>query len=126
MPLRILLIDDDAGFRNLFGTLLQRNGYKVLLAGSSEVALASAERADVALVDLRMPGVDGVQLIPMLRSRNPGLRIVACSGSAEEVFKADLERICVEHFLAKPYTFAELAEKLKLVFGPGSDQLPSA
>jgi CheY-like chemotaxis protein len=117
MPLRILLIDDDAGFRNLFGVLLQRHGYKVLFASNNEVALASAERADVALVDLRMPGVDGVQLIPMLRARNPKLRIVACSGSSEELFKSDLERISVEHFLGKPYTFEELAEKLRLVLG---------
>jgi CheY-like chemotaxis protein len=115
-PLRILLVDDDPGFRHLFGLLLQRHGYKVLLASGSVAALELAEEADVAIVDITMPDVNGIKAIPLLRQRNPALKTIASSGSAEEKFRADLDLIGGVPFLAKPFTMQSLGDIIKVLY----------
>ena len=81
MP-RILLIDDDEGFAASIAKLLSSRGYDVLTAPNGRVGLDLLEREpiDLALVDIYMPEVDGLEVILKLRRRAPGTRVVALSG----------------------------------------------
>ncbi|MEN9306952.1 MAG: hypothetical protein RL173_884 [Fibrobacterota bacterium] len=68
----ILVVDDDPDFRESIGDLLGENGYEYLLAGSSPQALefASRQKISMCLLDVSMPGVDGIQLLRYFRSRH--------------------------------------------------------
>jgi len=72
---QILVVDDEQNLRILIEALLESAGYRVLLASGGEEALArtAAVEPDLAIVDLRMPGMDGLTLLEHLLRRHPEL-----------------------------------------------------
>ena len=80
--MRCLVIDDDEHDRELVTRMVARAGHEAAAADSAEgaIALARAERFDVALVDLSMPGTDGVTALRLLRRDHPELRLLVVSG----------------------------------------------
>jgi CheY-like chemotaxis protein len=103
---RILIVDDDAQIREVFGALLEATGYQVQTAEHALAAVASIVRAspDVILVDIRMPIVDGIELVRELKthpdSRN--IPVIAVTGhDSQETREAALKAGCV-HYFAKP------------------------
>jgi CheY-like chemotaxis protein len=69
----ILLIDDEESVRSLFQVALERAGYRVLTAenGKHGLRLLEHQEVDLILVDIFMPGMDGLELIPLLRETRP-------------------------------------------------------
>lgn len=114
-PIRVLIVDNDPNYRRLNALMLQRYGYSAVTASSGELALEHAAEADVAVVDMMMPGMDGVETIKLLRWNNPHLKIIAASGSAEDDFRPDLVRLGVEVFMAKPFPVEELMEQINVL-----------
>jgi len=82
---QILLVDDNHDGLLVRKSLLEEQGYRVLIAGNGEEGLKLYESAnfDVVVTDYRMPRMDGVELIGRIRKRNPGARIVLLSGFVE-------------------------------------------
>lgn len=110
--IQVLIIDDDAGYLRLISLVLERYGYGVLTASSGEAAVELAAEADVALVDMVMPGMTGLELIPVLQWRNPALHVIASSGCSESDFRRELDQLGVEIFLPKPFPVGWLIQKL--------------
>jgi DNA-binding NarL/FixJ family response regulator len=82
MPMRVLIVDDDARFRALARALLETSGYTVVAeAADGEHALAAATRLrpKAALIDVQLPDGDGLALARRLADANHGLRIVLTS-----------------------------------------------
>jgi CheY-like chemotaxis protein len=79
---RILFADDNEAFRALLAKLLESAGYEVLTAadGAAAVGLFRQQPADLAIIDLLMPGKEGLETIRELRRIQPGLKIIAISG----------------------------------------------
>jgi two-component system, NarL family, nitrate/nitrite response regulator NarL len=85
--LRVLLIDDHALFRAGLRELLERRGIAVIdaVGDSAEgLRLAEAEAPDVVLLDLRMPGLGGIEALRALRQADPGRRVAILTTSADE------------------------------------------
>ena len=82
MP-RILLIDDDAAVRSAISLILDQEGHAVIAAedGQAGLDLARATNFDIAIVDMYMPGLDGLETIARLRAMVPTLPIIATSGA---------------------------------------------
>jgi CheY-like chemotaxis protein len=82
----ILLIDDDDQVRMLFQVALAGAGYRVLVAENGKHGLRLLERqeVDLILVDILMPDIDGLELIPRLRRMQPACKIIAMSGGSGE------------------------------------------
>jgi DNA-binding response OmpR family regulator len=73
---RLLVVDDDADLRDLTAQWLRVDGHEVLTAGNAAAALSAVRlhgSPQVAVLDVDMPGMDGVQLLQALRERDPGL-----------------------------------------------------
>jgi DNA-binding NarL/FixJ family response regulator len=86
LPVRVLLVDDHPMFVEALRALLEADD-RVAVIGSTDnsadaLELASAERADVALVDLALPGFDGLETTRLLIASRPELRVVVLSGNA--------------------------------------------
>jgi two-component system nitrogen regulation response regulator NtrX len=79
---RILVVDDEPGVRSALRGILADEGFEVLTADSGEAAVAMAEREsfDAALLDVWLPGIDGLETLKRLRDRRPDAEVVMISG----------------------------------------------
>jgi len=105
----ILVVDDDADVREVAVAGLENLGYRMLAAENGPAALnvlAGAERVDLLLVDMAMPGMSGVELIRRARECRPGLRAMLVTGYADVAAFSPAEEDLV---LQKPYRLERLA-----------------
>jgi CheY-like chemotaxis protein len=81
----ILLIDDKDSVRMVYQMALERAGYRVLTAenGKQGLRLLEHQEVDLILVDIFMPEMDGLELIPLLRKIRPASKIIAISGGSQ-------------------------------------------
>jgi DNA-binding NarL/FixJ family response regulator len=86
-PLRILLAEDDDRLAELVGTILNGDGRFIVLGrartGNDAVALCEEHAPDIVLMDIGMPGRDGIAATSAIHARDPGQHIVIYTGSAE-------------------------------------------
>jgi putative nucleotidyltransferase with HDIG domain len=112
MGAHILVVDDEAAIRDLFSEWLEVAGHTCVSAGSASEALTvvERERADVALLDLRMPGESGVWLARRLREARQDIAIIMATGA--QSFDAAVEgmRLGVLDYLLKPFSRQELVD----------------
>lgn len=103
-PARILIVDDDATFRLTTGALLQADGHEVDSAadGQQAVERLRERRFDLLLVDLRMPGIDGLGLVEALRLWGHGLPILMISGFGTVNSAVRALHLGADDFLLKP------------------------
>lgn len=119
---RILLVDDEPTIRITGKALLESQGYEVLCADDGFAALAALKKSlpDIIISDLRMPNMNGFELLSVVRHRFPHLPVIAISG---EFSGPSLpESVLADAFLAKgQYSPEELFEKITDLL----EQLPS-
>jgi CheY-like chemotaxis protein len=103
---RILVVDDDAGNRETLTELLGLSGHDVVAAESGKDALAALGRArepfDVALVDLAMPDMNGIELARILRARQPAMRVALVTGWEPGALDGQAEPGLIEALFRKP------------------------
>jgi len=101
---KILVVDDDPVVAKSFDRVLASKGYAVITAASGAEALARLAREDYDAVytDIKMAGMDGLQLASRLKEKRPWLPVVIVTGYGSEANKAAARRIGVSAFLHKP------------------------
>lgn len=125
MSARILIVDDEDNQRKSLAIGLRLEGYQILEASDGEGALdvLGREPVDLAIVDLMMPGINGLDLARRMRFRHPEVRIVLTS--AYHLSERQLQRaeIRVLGFVPKPFVMDDLVRFLrtKLVVTPTAD-----
>ncbi|MCC6187888.1 MAG: response regulator [Anaerolineales bacterium] len=116
MPKKVLIVDDDRTMNSLLKTLLELDGFVVVMVthGEKVLPLALAERPDAVLMDVHIAEADGMEVLRQIR-RHPDLQrlpVVMSSGM-------DVERECrasgADAFILKPYPPDELSSTLKRV-----------
>jgi CheY-like chemotaxis protein len=117
--LKVLVIEDDPTDRKLMGAVLKMNGHIVLERASAEEALDAigADKPDVILLDLRLPGIDGLTLARQLKA-NPATRqipIVAVTAYPDRYRRAELLEAGCEACIIKPIDTRELAQRIEAV-----------
>ena len=123
----ILVIDDDREFRTYAAAVLERNGHEVTTAGSSSFVVRAIREErlrsafDVAVVDILMPEVSGIEVIRTLKKARPSSRIVAITGGGLEVGVesrlALAAKFGAEATLAKPFNAIQLCGTLDRTLG---------
>jgi two-component system response regulator AtoC len=107
---RILIIDDDDALRESLELILSAEGYAILSADCGEAAMEviSESTVDVVLCDLRMPGLDGFELIPQIARQLPGVPIILMSAHGTEDLAVEAIQRGAYDYLAKPFQPAEI------------------
>lgn len=100
----LLLVDDDAVYRERLAKAIEARGYEVRTAGDAEeaVALAEAESPEFAVLDLRMPGESGLDLLRRLHALDPTTRILMLTGYGSIATALEAVRHGAIHYLTKP------------------------
>jgi len=108
---RILIVDDDEGLRESLQLLLAAEGYEVAVAENASEALARLDAAPVELVlcDVRMPGMDGMDLLPQLIRRVPGVTVIMMSAYGTDDLAIEAMRRGAYDYLAKPFQPSEVS-----------------
>jgi two-component system response regulator RegA len=112
---RLLVVDDDETFRARLARALGERGFEVLAAADPAAALAAAREARpaYAVVDLKMPGGSGLDLVRDLAALDPGLRIVVLTGYGSIASAVEAMRRGAHHYLSKPADADEIIAALK-------------
>ena len=107
----ILIIDDEESLRSIFQVSLERAGYRVLTAdnGKQGLHLLEQEKVDLIVVDIFMPEMDGMELIPLIRKTRPATKMIAISGKSGLMDCLDAAKKLGAHdALKKPFSLQEL------------------
>ena len=117
MAAKILIVDDERQVRDLLSKFVTREGYEAIVAPNGEEAIALAEEKDpqLVLLDLKMPGIDGLEVSKRLRSKSktrfiPIIMITALRDSKTEAITAG-----VDDFINKPFDLEELSVRMKSI-----------
>lgn len=115
----ILLVEDGADLRSIVARILARAGYSVVAAATGEEALSCVSAArgafDLALVDVGLPGMSGVDLAERLRRDHPKIKILLTSGNPADPRTRQALDADQHAFLQKPYDAERLAERIRTV-----------
>ena len=118
-----LIVDDQMSMRGLIRTSLQQIGFREFReAADGEAGLREAITSPVHLIisDFNMPNLDGLGLLRAVRAHPPtaGTAFIMLTGRADRELVARAVQFGVNNYLVKPFTVAQLKEKLESVFGP--------
>ena len=112
----ILVVEDDAGIRAMLAEYLGTHGYAVAVAGDGAGMRAALARAvpDVVLLDVHLPGEDGLTLARYLRERH-GVGIVMVTGASDVVDRVAGLEVGADDYVTKPFDLRELRARIKSV-----------
>ena len=116
---RILVCEDEASIRSFVVINLQRAGYTVLEAASGEEALCLYDTqggADIALLDVMLPGMDGFEVCRSLRSRSATMGIIMLTARTQESEKVSALQMGADDYVTKPFGTAELIARVDALY----------
>ncbi|MGP8330580.1 MAG: response regulator [Methanosarcinaceae archaeon] len=113
----LLIVDDEKNLRILYDNVLTKEGYNVLSASSGEEALeiVKKEHIDLAVLDIKMEGMDGIQTLREVLTINRGIKIIL--NSAYSSYKSDFSTWSADAYLIKSSELNELKEKIEDLLG---------
>ena len=118
---RILLVDDEEIVRQTLGDYLSECGYQVDQAGDGREALKAIEAKDydLALIDVRMPGIDGLSFLSQVETFRPGMPIIIITGHGSVEMEDSARELGATGFLLKPVKLLELDGMLEAALENG-------
>lgn len=118
---RVLFIEDNAAERELYGQLLWYNGFDVAFAETGEdgLRLASEEPPDLVLLDMMLPGIDGVEVCDMLKRdvRTHDVPVLALSGRSRRELGSAARSVGCANYLEKPISPLEVLYEVERLIG---------
>jgi two-component system KDP operon response regulator KdpE len=115
-PLKILVVDDEPAIVRFLRTGLSSHGYTVLTAGSGKAAreILEREEANLVVLDLGLPDMDGLDLIIQLRATKSMIPIIVLSSRGEEKSKVEALELGADDYLSKPFGMDELIARVRV------------
>jgi len=114
---KILIVDDQYGIRVLLSELFKKEGYQTLQAanGMTAIELVKQECPDLVILDLKMPGMDGLEVFKNLKKLNEGVQVIFMTAYGELQLVQEFMKLgAITHF-AKPFDIEEVCRTVKRV-----------
>ncbi len=113
----ILVIDDDDSLRDTISVMLEQEGFRAVLAADGKAGYEKAVtlKPDLVLVDLRLPGMSGIEICKQLRAAQSATPIIVLSAIGEEIDKVLLLEIGADDYVVKPFGTRELMARIRAV-----------
>ena len=121
---RILVIDDNPHVVDILGTYLREEGYMVLGALTSDegLKLAILSRPELVLLDIALPGTDGIELLKRIRSINPTSRVIMVTGNIDPALARKSLELGALAYIDKPFDLAYLKRVIAMALREGVGQ----
>jgi two-component system response regulator (stage 0 sporulation protein F) len=115
MVMKILIMDDEPGLRRVLVKALAPLGHNLLEAsdGDQAIELGRKEIPDIALLDIRVPGRDGLEVLSELKKINPAVIGIMISGFIDDDFLSRLKKLGAFAFLQKPFELETMIQKVQ-------------
>jgi two-component system, OmpR family, response regulator len=115
---RILLVDDEVAFANNIAKLISKRGYEVMTVYNGESAVKAVEENefDVIVLDLKMPGLDGMATLKQIKKRQPQVEVIILTGHGSMDSGIDGIQLGAFDFIMKPVRFDDLHESIRQAF----------
>jgi two-component system response regulator (stage 0 sporulation protein F) len=112
---KVLVVDDQMGIRILLGEVLQSAGYDTLDApnGATAIELVGQEQPDVILLDMKMPGMDGLQTLKAIRGSESTAKIIMMTAYGELDLIQEAMAYGANSFLTKPFDIEAIREAIE-------------
>ncbi|MGD8370427.1 MAG: response regulator [Syntrophobacterales bacterium] len=114
---KVLVVDDEQEIRDLLDSFLTAQGYKVILAsdGTEAIELAVTENPQAIILDIKMPGIDGIEVCKRLKEKEETRLIPVIMITGFEDNKIEALEMGADDFVNKPFDMAELSIRVKSV-----------
>ena len=112
--MKILIADDETLQREILAEMVAGWGHSVVLAVNGEQTLARArtESFDLVLLDVFLPDMNGLELIPLIRELQPDIRVITLTGASSRELERRLRECGITYYMAKPFQREELQSVL--------------
>jgi DNA-binding response OmpR family regulator len=122
-PIRLLLVDDEVGYLEVLGKRLAKRDFQVTTArsGTQAIRCLRDHDFDVAVVDLKMEDMDGIELLKVLKQMLPELQVIMLTGHGSERAARDGLALGAFDYLLKPIDLEVLLERVLAAVGRGGD-----
>jgi DNA-binding NtrC family response regulator len=112
---KVLLVDDEQEFTQVLSERMKARGLNVVTAdnGATAIQKAEAESFDAIILDIRMPGMDGIETLRRLRKINPNLQVIMLTGQASVKAGIEATKLGALDFLEKPADLKQIMEKIQ-------------
>lgn len=121
---RILVVDDEPHVLDVVGRYLRHEGFETLLAHDGAQALTLSDDADLVILDLMLPSVDGIEVCRQLRAKR-NIPIIMLTARAEETDKLIGLGVGADDYVVKPFSPRELVARVQAVFRRTGPQTPT-
>lgn len=114
IPVKVLIVDDEKDFVEMFSLRLTRQGEKVSAAYSGQEALDLLEKTqiDVVILDIRMPGMDGIETLKKIKAGHPLVEVILLTGHGSTETAVEGMKEGAFDYLMKPADFEDISAKL--------------
>ncbi|MBA3009048.1 MAG: response regulator [Proteobacteria bacterium] len=115
IPVKVLIVDDEKDFVEIFSLRLSSQGEKVSTAYSGREALSVLETTavDVVILDIRMPGMDGIQVLKQIKTLYPLVEVILLTGHGSTETAVEGMKLGAFDYLMKPADFKDIQDKLE-------------
>lgn len=116
---KILVVDDEEALRTVLSTELEGEGYQVSTAadGDEAIKIIGAEQFHLVLLDIKMPNVDGFEVLKFVKQNQPATKVIMLTGFADLKNAIESKKLGAEDFVSKPYDLVDLLTTVERVLG---------
>lgn len=114
---RILVVDDEDALRTVLSSELEGEGYEIATAadGDEAINIVQNKKFDLVLLDIKMPKVDGFEVLKFIKDKIPGLKVIMLTGFADLKNAIESKKLGAEDFVSKPYDLVDLLTTIERV-----------
>ncbi|CCQ95006.1 two-component response regulator [[Clostridium] ultunense Esp] len=114
---KVLIVDDQLGIRMLLTELLKKDGYETQQAanGREALALLGKESFHLILLDMKIPGMNGIEILREIRQRLPSIQVMMMTAYGELEMMEEARNLGVLHYFAKPFDVEEIRHEVNKV-----------
>jgi DNA-binding NtrC family response regulator len=116
---KVLVVDDEEALRYLLSTELSAEGYEVDTAGDGDEAIEAIKKSDydVVLLDIKMPRVDGFEVLKFIKQNKPEIKVIMLTAYADVKNAIEALKLGASDFVSKPYDLEDILTSINRALG---------
>lgn len=115
---KVLVVDDEVAFADNIAKLISKRGYEVTTVNNGQSAVEALDESDfdIIILDLKMPGLDGLSTLKLIKGKRPGVEVIILTGHGSMESGIDGIQLGAFDFIMKPVRFEDLHEKIRQAY----------